>query len=308
MALQALAGDRVPARGEVVVHVGHGGAAQPRADVVPAQAPAGGVVARVEAVAGVVGEVDAVDERQLAVDADRLLVVAVERVLARVDLAADARVAREGAHGLAHLRAAGVKGRDRRPGPDEHAHVDALGQLREQRARRDGRLAAHELEVRRQVPAGDVDEVARALHAPRRSPAAPRAPSTSTSSEQPSRGGGSPAAHRPSSGGSSARSHPRRLSRRRCLADTAASIALPKAASARPTRGMAMAVPCPLGGGSSAPARLRRGGLEGSQQTPAARASRGARLRSVRHRGSGSRRSAPSRSAALRGPSKRSRG
>ena len=79
-------------------------------------------------------------------------------------LALDARAARERAHGLLHLRARGVKGRHRRAGPHEHAHVDALGQLGEQRADDDRRLAADELEVRRQVPAGDVHEVARALH------------------------------------------------------------------------------------------------------------------------------------------------
>ena len=95
---------------------------------------------------------------------DRLLVVAVERVLARVGLAVDARAAREGAHGLAHLRAAGMKGGDRRPGPHEDAHVDAFGELGEQRARGDRRLAADELEVRGQVPAGQVHEVAGALH------------------------------------------------------------------------------------------------------------------------------------------------
>ena len=157
---------------------------------------------------------------------DRLLVVAVERVLARVHLAADARAARERAHGLADLRARRMEGRHRRPGPHEHAHVDALGQLGQQRADDDRRLALDELEVRREVPAGDVDEVARVLHASAIAGSA-CAPSTRTSSEQPSRGGGSPAAHRPSSGGSSARSQPRRRRRRRCLSVTAASIVLP---------------------------------------------------------------------------------
>ena len=163
-ALEALAGHLAPAPREVVVHVGHRGSAQPRADVVPAQAPPGLVRARVEAVAGVVGEVDAVDEGQLSVDGDRLLVVAVEGVLARVHLAADARAARERPHGLADLRATRVEGRHGRPGPHEDAHVDALGQLGQQRPGDDRRLALDELEVRREVPTGDVDEVARVLH------------------------------------------------------------------------------------------------------------------------------------------------
>jgi hypothetical protein len=153
----------VPARDEVVVDVGDGRPPQPRAHVVPAETPSRRVVARVEAIAGVVGEVDPAREGQLAVDADRLLVMAVERVLAGIGLALDARRARERAHGLAHLGAGGVERRHRRARPHEHAHVDALGQLGEQRAEDDGRLAAHELEVRRDVPAGQVDEPARAL-------------------------------------------------------------------------------------------------------------------------------------------------
>ena len=82
------------------------------------------------------------------------------------------------------------------------------------------------------------------------------APSMRTSSEHPWRGAGSPAAHSPSSGGSSARPHPRRRRRRRCFIVTAASIALPTWASARPARGRAMAASCPLGA-SAMPRALR---------------------------------------------------
>ena len=90
--------------------------------------------------------------------------MAVERVLARVHLAADARAARERADGLLHLRARRVEGRHRRAGPHEHAHVDALGQLGQQLTDDDRRLAADDREVGREVPAGEVDEVARVLH------------------------------------------------------------------------------------------------------------------------------------------------
>ena len=71
------------------------GPREPRGDVVPAEPSAGLVGRDVEAVAGVVGQVDPADERELAVDHDRLLVVAVERVLPRVGLAADAGPAGE---------------------------------------------------------------------------------------------------------------------------------------------------------------------------------------------------------------------
>ena len=134
--------------------------------------------------------------------------------------AADARAARERARRRrATSRARRVEGGHRRARPHEHADVDALGQLGEQRAeRRRGGSPRDELEVRREVPAGDVDEVARVRACASAIAGSACAPSTSTSSAQPSRGGGSPAAQRPSSGGSSARSQPRRRRRRRCLA------------------------------------------------------------------------------------------
>ena len=114
------------------------------------------VVGAVEAIAGLVGHVDAVDERDLVVDDDGLLVVAVDRVLARVAVGLDVGVARQLLHLGLDLLARGVKERDRRAGPHHHADVDALGQLGQQRADRDRALAADELEVRREVPAGDV--------------------------------------------------------------------------------------------------------------------------------------------------------
>ena len=85
-ARQRLAGDRRPAQVEVLGDVRDDRAAQPGADVVPAQAPAGRVPARVPAVAAEVGEVDAADEGDLVVDHDELLVVAVQEALARVDV------------------------------------------------------------------------------------------------------------------------------------------------------------------------------------------------------------------------------
>ena len=58
--------------------VGDDRAAQARAGVVPAEAPARGMRARVPAVAAEVGEVDAADEGDLVVDDHELLVVAVQ--------------------------------------------------------------------------------------------------------------------------------------------------------------------------------------------------------------------------------------
>ena len=92
-AVQRLPGQLAPAQREVIVDVGDRGAAQARPDVVPAEPAPRRVVARVEPVAGVVGHVDSADERELAVDDHGLLVVAVERMLAGVGLAADPGIA-----------------------------------------------------------------------------------------------------------------------------------------------------------------------------------------------------------------------
>ena len=56
---------------------------------------------------------------------------------------------------LAHLAAIGMEERQRRPGPREHAHVDAAGCVGEQLAKR--RAAVAHLKCGREEPAGDVD-------------------------------------------------------------------------------------------------------------------------------------------------------
>ena len=131
-----LAGDLAPSHREVIVDIEHRRAAQSRADVVPAQTPPGGMVAGVETVAAEVGDVDAADERDLAVHHHGLLVMAVERMLARVGLAADPRPARERLDGVANLAAGGAKRGHRRARPDEDPHVEPLGRFREHRPQR----------------------------------------------------------------------------------------------------------------------------------------------------------------------------
>ena len=157
--VELLAGQLPPAEREVILDVGERGSAQARADVVPAEPAPRRMVARVEPVAGVVGHVDAADERDFAVDDHRLFVMAVERVLARIDLAADPRAADQVVDALAHLLARRVKRRHRRARPHEHPDVDPLGRLGQQLAEHPRPLAPDELEVRRDVPPGDVDVV-----------------------------------------------------------------------------------------------------------------------------------------------------
>jgi len=70
-------------------HVGHQWTLDPDGGVVPAEGGARRVVLRVAAIAGEGGPVDPADERDSVVDDNRLLVVAVERPLTRVECAAD---------------------------------------------------------------------------------------------------------------------------------------------------------------------------------------------------------------------------
>ena len=156
----------------------------------------------VEAVARQRREVDPADERDLAVDDHELLVVAVHRPLARVQLAADARPVHELVARGSRTARARLEQRHRRAGPQQHAHV-----RRARRPRRAASRSGRALVVARQPEAGVMcqpamctDERAPSIASAIRGSAS--APSMSTSSEQPSRGGGSPEHHNvPSAGG-----------------------------------------------------------------------------------------------------------
>jgi hypothetical protein len=112
----------------------------------------------VEAVAREIGEVDAADERELVVDHDRLLVVAVHRPLAAVERTADARRGTQPLARRPDLSARWVKQRDRRAGPQQDPNVDRLGELSQQPAEDDGWiLVADDFEARLEMPARNVD-------------------------------------------------------------------------------------------------------------------------------------------------------
>ncbi len=238
--VECLAGELDPAQREVRGDIRHRGAVQARAHVVPAEPAAGGVALGVVAVTAEVGHVDAPDERRVPVDDHDLLVVAVDRVLTRVDLAADLRLAGQLLDIRRHLRARGMEERDRGARPHEHAHVGALGDLGQERTEDDGALPAHQLEVRGDVPAHDVHRVPPPRRSRTRSRPSPPRRRSSTSSRQPSRGGGPPAAHSASPSGSSACARCSRRSRQTCLRLTAASTASPTAASSRSIEGRRM--------------------------------------------------------------------
>jgi len=143
----------------MVVDIGDRRAVQACADVVPSEPASGGVIARVEAVAGEVGHIDPADEGNGAVDDHELLVVAVKRMLTRIALAPDLRPAGQRLHAFAHLLARGMERRHRRARPHKHPDVDLFGRLGQKLAEHAGPLSPDELERRRDVPPGDVDVV-----------------------------------------------------------------------------------------------------------------------------------------------------
>ena len=110
---QRLAGDLVPAQTEVLGDVRDDRTAKEQRGVVPADGAARDVLVRVPAVAGVVGEIDAADERDAIVDDHELLVVAVHRPLLRVRREADARAELERVPDALDVIAVGVEERQR---------------------------------------------------------------------------------------------------------------------------------------------------------------------------------------------------
>ena len=165
----------------------------------PAEPPARVVLLGVVAVAGVVGQVDPADERQLAVDHDRLLVVAVERVLARVAVGLDPGVARRGSRAPRRPRC----GWGERPGSGAPDHTSTRTSIRSASSASSTPIGVRGGRSRRARTTGARCQPVMWTKllglAPARAAIAGSAlaPSIRTSSSQPSRGGGSPAANTP---------------------------------------------------------------------------------------------------------------
>ena len=102
-------------------------------------------------------EVDAPDEGDAIVDHDRLLVMAVHEPDAGVELAVDPVSKIEPLDHPPNLSAGRTEDRYRSATPDEHAHVDPLGQLGEQVSHDRGLVASRELELRGEEAAGEMD-------------------------------------------------------------------------------------------------------------------------------------------------------
>ena len=159
----------------------------------PAQPAAHRMVAGVEAIAAERGEVDAADERDLAVDDHQLLVVAMHRPLVRVERASHARAADQlVAHARARPPRAGVK-----TGTGAPAHSSTLTSTRSARSpsrsrSRDARSSRVRPNIGREVPPGDVhmrasagERLGDAAAAPGHRQPAPRARPPSAAADRP---------------------------------------------------------------------------------------------------------------------------
>ena len=132
----------------------------------PAERAARGMGRRVEPVPGHRGQVDPADEGDLAVDDHELLVMTVQRPLARVERDVNAGPVGERAPDRVDLASVRAEQRQRRTGPREEANVDSPRHVCEQLPQRP-RIPVVEAELRREEPTREPHRRAGALDRPR---------------------------------------------------------------------------------------------------------------------------------------------
>jgi hypothetical protein len=87
------------------------------------------MLGRVITITAEIRQIDPADKRELVIDHDELLVVAVHRALVRVQRRLDPRPAHELIASRAHRRSPRREHGRRSPRPQQHANVDRLGRL-----------------------------------------------------------------------------------------------------------------------------------------------------------------------------------
>ena len=128
-AREDLARRSVPAKAEVVRDVSYRRPFDAHGRVVPADPSPRDVRRGVPGIAAIEGQVDAADERNAAVDHDRLLVMAVSESRAAVGVRLDLRIA---GHVVEHVADVVLRRLEERYGralPGEQPHVDLLSEL-----------------------------------------------------------------------------------------------------------------------------------------------------------------------------------
>ena len=123
----------------------------------PAETTAHRMITGVETVPAERGQVDAPDERDLAVDDHQLLVVAMHRPLMRVKRAPHSSAANQLFADTADGRASRREGPQRRSCPQQNPDLDSLSQITKQIAQPRRAIVPGQPEIRREVPARDMD-------------------------------------------------------------------------------------------------------------------------------------------------------
>jgi hypothetical protein len=114
------------------------------------------MIARVKAIAAKGGQIDAPDKGDLAVHDHQLLVVAMHRPLARIERTLNAGTAKQLLAHVAHGPAGGFEDGERCSTPQQHPHLDSLGEITEQIAQPRRLTIARQPEIRRDMPPGDM--------------------------------------------------------------------------------------------------------------------------------------------------------
>lgn len=151
----------MPAHPEVLGNISDRGAFESRAGIVPAHARTRRMPIGVEAITRLRGEVDPADERHAVIDDDRLLVMAMHRPLFRIERALDLGGCGQLLSNPPHLTSGGTEERKGSTGPDQHPDLDAFGQFREEIPKDYVLAVALECEIRRKVPARQMNVRAR---------------------------------------------------------------------------------------------------------------------------------------------------
>ena len=122
----------------------------------PAERASRWVALRIPSIAVEAGQVNATDERDPAIDNDRLLVVAVHRPLVRIQGTLDSSPGHEVSPNLAQITSPGPEHGDRRTRPDQHPNRDAGGDFGQQLLQDGWALTPSHGELGREMPTGEV--------------------------------------------------------------------------------------------------------------------------------------------------------
>src|SRR5581483_9561342 len=136
--------------------------ADPRGGVVPAKRATGAMLARVQPIARIGGEVDAADERLSAVDNHELFMVAVHGPLAGIESYVNLGLAPKFLGHRAHLAAIGLERGHRSTGPSKQSDRRPLGHGAQQ-LRQGLRAVRAQPEIGREIPAREPDRRTSAL-------------------------------------------------------------------------------------------------------------------------------------------------